>query len=445
MKRQGGGLCPPREGIGVDDSTRTAVLAALAMDLDRLWEDVVRAEAGDLEAAEGLVRDGVLAIGARLLEASVAARGTGKAGPRHPCGCGGQARFEGYRAKQVQTVVGWISIRRAYYDCVPCGTGHCPLDAALGLERDRLSPGVRRLTGQLGALLPFAEAGRTLADTARIVLSPSTVRTVTEAIGARREQAMAATIAAAWERGMLPATSTPPERLYVGLDGIRILGTDGVGHEVKVGVVVPVRETAPGPRRERASYVAGLEPAAVFGCRIALEAHRRGVEGAGSVAVLGDGAAWIWVLAAEHFPTAVQIVDWFHASERIWALGRALCGEGTEQTAAWVEPQLARLAQGHAATLAAEWQTLPCRGEAAVVRDAQVTYFTNQAPRMAYDQYRAAGWDIGSGMVESACKQVIAAREKGAGMRWSEAGAQTVAAVRVLLLNDQWATHDLAA
>ena len=70
------------------------------------------------------------------------------------------------------------------------------------------------------------------------------------------------------------------------------------------------------------------------------------------------------------------------------------------------------------------------------MRDEQVTYFTNQAGRMAYDQYRAAGWDIGSGMVESACKQVIAAREKGAGMRWSDAGAHTVAAVRVMLRNE---------
>ncbi len=79
------------------------------------------------------------------------------------------------------------------------------------------------------------------------------------------------------------------------------------------------------------------------------------------------------------------------------------------------------------------------------MRDEQVTYFTNQAPRMAYDRYRAAGWDIGSGMVESACKHLIAAREKGAGMRWSETGAHTVAAVRVLLANDHWPTDALAA
>jgi hypothetical protein len=443
--RQCGGWWSPREGIGVDDSTRAAVLAALATDLARLWEDGVDAAGSDLETAEGRVRDGMLAIGARLLEASVAARGTGKDGPRHACACGGEAGFEGYRAKGVQTVVGWITLRRAYYHCPRCGNGHCPLDAVLGLARDSLSPGLRRLTGRFGALLPFAEAARSLAAAARVQLSASTVRTVTEAAGARREGEVAAAIAAAWTQGLPPAPGAPPQRLYVAMDGIRILGTDGAGREVKVGIVVPVQGTGPSERRARASYVAGLEPAAAFGQRLALEAHRRGLEGAGRVAVLGDGAAWIWVLAEEHFPGALQIVDWFHASARVWTLGRALYGEGTEQTATWVEQQLGRLAAGQATTLGAEWQLLPCRGDAAAVRDEQVTYFTNQASRMAYDQYRGAGWDIGSGMVESACKQVIAAREKGPGMRWSEAGAHTVAAVRVLLLNDDWDTYALAA
>lgn len=429
----------------MDDSTGSGVLVALGAELAGLWAVVVGAAELDLERAEGIVRDGVLAIGARLLAAGLAARGTGKAGPRRPCRCGGEAECEGYRPKGVQTVVGWITLRRAYYACPACGHGHCPLDGALGLHRDSLSPGARRLACRFGALLPFAEAADSLWEAARLPLSASTVRTVTEAVGARREQALAAELAAAWAHGVPVAPGTPPERLYVAMDGIRILGTDGSGREVKVGVLVPVRQHADQEWREPASYVAGVEPAAAFGQRLALEAHRRGLEGAGRIAVLGDGAEWIWQLAAEHCPGAVQIVDWFHASERVWALGRALFGEGTEATAAWVEVQLGRLAAGQAATLAGEWQTLPARGEVAAIRDAQATYFTNQAPRMAYHRYRAAGWDIGSGMVESACKHLIGARQKGPGMRWSDAGAQAVATVRVLLFNDQWRSYPLAA
>lgn len=429
----------------MDDSTSGGVLAEVGVDVAALWQELISGEGLDLATAEGQVRERVLAIGGRVLEAAVAARGAGKAGPRQPCACGDAASFEGYRPKQVQTVVGWITVRRAYYACAACGHGQCPLDVTLGLTRDSLSPEVRRLSCRLGALLPFAEAAATLAVTAGVQLSTTTVRRVTEAVGARCEQALAATIASAWRDGLPAAPDPAPDRLYVALDGVQILGTDGAGHEVKVGVVVPLRRRSGVAVRDPASYAAGLEPATAFGQRVALEAHRRGAETVPELAVLGDGAAWIWNLADEHFPTAVQIVDWFHASERVWDLGRALFGDGTEQTAAWVDQQLGRLGQGEAATLATEGQGLSVRGDVLAVRDQQVTYFTNQAGRMAYDRYRAAGWDIGSGMVESACKHLIGAREKGPGMRWSARGAQTVAAVRVLLFNHQGAPPALAA
>jgi hypothetical protein len=422
----------------VDDSTIPAVLEALHADLRALLEWLVGTAAVDLATAEGVVRDGVLALGGRLLAAGLACRGTGKAGPRRPCPCGGQATCEGYRPKTVQTLVGWIELRRAYYACPACGQGQAPLDATLGVARDSHSPGVRRLACRFGALLPFAQAATTLAEAAGIHLGTSTVRTVTEAVGAQQERTIAAAVTAAWATGLPPAAGPPPDRVYVAMDGVRILGTDGAGREVKVGVVVPVQRQADGEERAPASYTASLEAAAGFGRRLALDAHRRGIEGTREVAVLGDGAAWIWALAAEHFPTAVQIVDWYHASERVWELGRALFGEATPATAAWVERQLARLAIGHVRRLVAQWQRLPCAGPIAAVRDEQVTYFTNQASRMAYDRYRAAGWDIGSGMVESGCKYLIGAREKGPGMRWGERGAQTVAQVRVLLFNQQW-------
>jgi hypothetical protein len=429
----------------VDDSTIPAVLDALRAELAGLLEGVAAAADPGLEAAERAVRDGVLAVGARLLAAGLAARGTGKAGPRSPCPCGGQAAFAGYRPKGVQTLVGWVTVRRAYYACPACGRGRCPLDAALGLGRDGHSPGVRRLAARFGALLPFAPAAATLEEAARVRLSPGTVRAVTEAAGARREAAVAAEVERAWAEGLPAAAGPAPERLYVAMDGVRIQGADGEGKEAKVGVVVPARRGPAGEERAAASYAAAFEPAAAFGRRLALEAHRRGLEGAGAVAVLGDGAEWIWNLAAEHFPGATCIVDWFHASERIWALGHALHGEGTPEAAAWVARQLDRLAAGQAAALADEWRGLPCAGAAAAVREEQVTYFANQAPRMRYAEYRAAGWDIGSGMVEGACKHLIGAREKGPGMRWGVPGANAVAQVRVLLFNHQWDGCALAA
>jgi hypothetical protein len=106
---------------------------------------------------------------------------------------------------------------------------------------------------------------------------------------------------------------------------------------------------------------------------------------------------------------------------------------------------LTALARGQVSALVAVWQALPCRREAAAVRDAQATYFTNQAHCMTDDRYRAEGWDIGSGMVESACKHLIGTRQKGPGMRWSRRGANTVAQVRVALFNQRWDDERAAA
>ena len=429
----------------MDDSTFPAVLEELHRELSDLAEWLRDAPDLNLARAETETRDRLRTIGARLLEMGLAARGSGRVDGGLSCACGERLRFEGYRGKEVQTLVGWIPLRRAYYRCPACGLGHFPVDVPLGLARDSHSPGVRRLASRFGALLPFAQAAATLQEAAGVQLSASTVRTVTEALGTAREQVVLADVAQAWAAGWAPVTGTPPDRCYVAMDGVRILGTDGQGREAKLGMVVPVAQTAQGERRGPARYTASFEAAEDFGRRLALLGHTQRAEGAGQVAVLGDGAAWIWNLADEHFPGAVQIVDWYHASEHLWALGRALYGPETPETAAWVERQLGRLAVGQAATLAAEWRTLPCRGEAATVRDAQVTYFTNQAPRMAYDRYRAAGWDIGSGMIESACKTVIGQREKGPGMRWTDAGAQAVTNVRLLLFNDAWTTYWRAA
>src|SRR5215207_11623958 len=98
----------------MEDSTRPAVREGLDAELGVLLDWVEQTTELDLATAEQRVRAGVLALGARLLTAGLAARGTGHDGPRRPCACGGEAAFEGYRPKQVQTLVGWIALRRAY-------------------------------------------------------------------------------------------------------------------------------------------------------------------------------------------------------------------------------------------------------------------------------------------------------------------------------------------
>ena len=223
-----------------------------------LWDEVTSTEAIDLETAEATVRDGMLAIGARWLAAAVAIQGTGKTGTHRRCACGGQAVCEGYRAKQVQTVVGWITMRRAYDRCSACGHGHGPLEAALGVARDRLSPGVRRLAGRVGARLPFAEAADSLGEAARVRLSARTVRTVTEAVGARREQNWRPPSPRPGRRGCLPlpvpATGATVCHSWMACASSAPTGADA---RSRSGSCSPCARAAGREQREAASYVAG--------------------------------------------------------------------------------------------------------------------------------------------------------------------------------------------
>jgi Uncharacterised protein family (UPF0236) len=346
----------------VDDSTLAAVLAAVQADLADLLNWLAQTPDLPLAAAETTTLARLRTVGTRVLEAGLAARGTGTTRDALGCGCGARLHSEGTRPKGVQTVVGWITLNRTYYRCPACGHGQMPLDTALGVGRDSVSPGVRRLACRFGALLPFAQAATTLDEAAGVHLSPSTVRTLTAQLGTQREATMQAQIAQGWAEGWASTPSAPAERCYVAMDGTCILSTDGGGREVKLGMVVPVHTTPDGPRRGPARYAASGAAPDVFGRRLALVAHDQNVEGTDAVAVLGDGAAWIWNLADEHFPGATQIVDWYHASERVWTLGRALHGEGTDVTTTWVDAQLDVLAAGRVADLVAAWQALPCRG-----------------------------------------------------------------------------------
>ncbi len=416
-----------------------AVLDAVRGQVQELIAKLATTPELDLGMAETETLAMMRQLGARVLEVGLGARVP--PATRWCPACGERVEAEGRRTKQVQTPLGWIAVPRSYVRCRRCGSAWCPVDGPLGLQRDSHSPGVRRMTSRVGALMPFAVAAETLRDVSGIQLSASTVRTVTEGVGQRQEQRRQEQIARAWREGWEPDRASRPDRWYVGMDGVRILGCDGQGREVKLGRIMRADASV----RTQSWYVAGVESAEAFGRRLAVVAHDRGVDAAVPMAVLGDGAAWIWHLADEHFPQAVQIVDWFHASERVWALGRAMYGEDAPQLESWVAAQLTRLAAGEAIELATDWATRAVRGAAAAVRDEQVRYFTNQASRMAYDRYRAAGWAIGSGMIESGCKAVIGQRHKGAGMRWSDAGAQTVANVRVLLFNKEWDAYWAAA
>jgi hypothetical protein len=189
------------------------------------------------------------------------------------------------------------------------------------------------------------------------------------------------------------------------------------------------------------SYRAGLWEVDEFAAHQWAEATRRGVEKATYLSSVNDGAAWIWNLTRRCYGRCVEILDWWHAIERLWTLAHQHFGADSPQAAAWVAAQKELLLHSRLRTvlhnvrlLYPRLQPLPDPVRKAVV------YLYHNRWRMRYQQFRQAGYPIGSGTVESACKLVAQARLKQSGMSWSRPGAQAVLSLRTCLLSQRW--HD---
>lgn len=228
------------------------------------------------------------------------------------------------------------------------------------------------------------------------------------------------------------------EVMSVSADGVLIHLRGEGWKEVKVASISAVEPGAEGEvRLTHHSYRAGLWEARSFGHQLWAEACRRGLDHAQQVVCVSDGAAWIWALMFICFARRIEVLDWWHAVERLWTLTRDRLSH--EEAASWVATQKGQLLQqGLRPVLRAVRQLYP-RGVSLPegVRQA-VSYLFSNRQRMRYGAFRQAGYPIGSGTVESACKVVVQQRMKQAGMRWSRPGAQAMLALRCALLSDRW-------
>ncbi|MCB9126690.1 MAG: ISKra4 family transposase [Ardenticatenales bacterium] len=353
------------------------------------------------------------------------------------CDCGQKMAARGKRPLTCTTLLGRVVVQRRYYLCASCRQGKAPLDYQLGLCAGSFSRGLSELMALLGATQDaFEQATDVLQRLTLVEVSSSSLRRVTTELGALARAEEEAVVVAAWagDDPEIENQIAADHPFYISMDGIMVNNREIGWKECKVGAVYHTKVDR--NNKVRAidhSYIADLTTAAPFGQPLWVEAQRRGLARASHVVVIGDGAEWIWKLAAEHFPQATQIVDWYHASQYVWSAARAIYGE-EEQATQWADRALTALSEGRLKDLCKNLRTHDALPEVST----SLTYFLNNQSRMHYDRYRAQGLQIGSGSIESACKSVVAQRLKLAGMRWNHASARAVVTLRARLKSDRW-------
>ena len=409
------------------------------------------------------LRARVLGLAARAVEQCLNSDPSDGQDPVWPCHCGQTARRAGRRAKTVVTALGPLRLERAYYHCSACASGFFPRDRLLGPEADSLSPAVHRMNGVAAAHSSFGEASDLLHELAGLSLNPKRSERAAKALGLQIRQD---------EQEVVDPPQEAAPTLYLGMDGtgVPVRASEREGRrgkqpdgsartrEAKLVTVWSAETRTPDQPPERdpdsVSVTAAIETAASrdtdpqlspFAQRVVREATRRGFDQAGRRVILGDGAAWIWNLAGECFPDAIEIVDLFHAKQHLWEVARSIYGPGTDLAAEWATRRCQDLDAGRIQALltALDAQASHCDPARRCLN-----YISTNRERMRYDRFRAMGLCITSGVVEASCRTTVGLRLKRSGMHWTVEGANAILALRCAILSnrfdDFWERRPLA-
>ncbi len=362
--------------------------------------------------------------------------------------------FIEYRDKTLLTVLGLITVRRAYYYDRKHRQGYCPKDHALDIAGTSYSSGVRRMIGKVGAYRPFGLGHEDLYELAGIRVNAKEVERVSQSVGDQAEAFHQAEAKSALSGNIVPLKPIP--RMYVCMDGTGVpvvkketAGRKGKGQdgqaktrEGKLGCVFTQTgvDQKGWPIRDEGSttYAGAIEPVETFGHRIYSEAMRRGMASARETVVIGDGALWIWNIAEEQFYGATQIVDLFHAREHYWNVARVFFGQDKDRLHRWTEERRTELDDGRPEAVVAAIKRLSLQGAQQDLCDKEIGYFEKNKERMRYAAFRKRGLFVGSGVLEAGCRTVVGQRLKQSGMHWTVRGANSIIALRCSILSNRW-------
>jgi hypothetical protein len=294
-----------------------------------------------------------------------------------------------------------------------------------------------RLLGLAGVTVSFEEASRQIQQYLQVDVCANTIRQETQRIGQKqvvREQnwiEQSQDLDYLQERERQPQG---PQRMYGSIDGAFV----PLEEEWKEAKTVSWYQV--GPRygtedfhAQEIAYYTSLEPAETFGDLLWGTGVHHQADRSAELIFVCDGATWIWKLVTQYFPNPVQIVDWYHACQYLYAVADELLQSEKES---WLTEMKTLLWEGQIEDILQEGRTLlPQVGHPA---ERLISYYTNNLQRMQYADFRSKGYFIGSGTVESACKQIVSMRLKRSGARWTHQGASLTAKARTAWLSDSW-------
>ena len=353
-------------------------------------------------------------------------------------------RRVGGQERMVHSLFGELPLVRNYYHHPAEGRGRFPMDEALGLI-DGYTPGVAALIGRYAAEQPFPRAEEAVRAYTGLAVEARQFPRLSEHIGPLVEHFL---------RGQRPSGEQKPPRVYIATDGTgaplrheELQGRkgrqpDGTAqtHEIKVGAIFtqhPVAGQKPWRDMDSTTYVATTQRAEPFGQMMRDEFLRRFPDPPAQVAFLGDGAAWNWELQRVFFPMALGIVDFYHAAEHVTGVVDLIeehhTQSGRKRRRRWVK----LLLRGRLDVFLDQARRTfpPDKTEAG---EKALDYFEKNRERMRYGHFREQGYFIGSGVVEAACKTLVAQRLKGSGMHWSERGLSHILSIRTALLSHRY-------
>ncbi len=453
----------------------------------KLIEAVEGIEEGDLKALEETTYQGIFQIGRKLMEGRMnKGEGSEPVPTRIEGKCGHHQKLVGYRTKKLLTLFGKVELKRAYYQCQvvegqedeeqvhKCSHGRAPADEIWGVQGTRTTSGVQQHISYLCSMLTFDEAAeafrRFLPGKMSARQALNLARPVGRALSKKEDEEVKALFDKASQsktdekEGEQQPMGKDIQRLSIEPDGImgrmRRESVPMENHEQeregdvyredRVGAVFLAErgnersELVPDvwidtPKDGSQQYVARRTALGGFDKLLYTLAWKSGLKRAEQVVVIGDGAHWIWDLADEQFPGAVQIVDLYHAKEHVWDVAHAVFGRTTPQGVSWAKQACDLLVHGKIEELVALISQLPPiappPGKSKSVPEQALGYFTTNTSRMRYPAFRAQGMHVGSGIAEAACKTVVTTRFKQTGMRWTPEGLDAILPLRTAKLN----------